>query len=181
MAHLWIQKTCESGRCWAALPLAGSAYQFIDGEPFVRRVGSRSARAGGVLLMRIVRDSAEQWFLLVPAAARLAINGRPPVLGAHALADRDEIRLRNRHRLYFSTERRPAVVPFPGAAHEMCCARCRKPIAQGTPAVACPACGAWCHEQDDLPCWSYEGSTHCPLCEQLTDPEAGFRWVPNGL
>lgn len=181
MAHLWIQKICEGGRRWAALPLAGSAYRLIEAEPFVRRASPRPAAANVVHLMRVVLDSVERWFLLVPPAARLAVNGRRPVIGVYVLADRDELRLRNGEHIFFSTERLPVVVPFPGAAREMSCARCRQPITRGAPAVRCPGCAAWCHASQAMPCWSYAGTTHCPLCDQSNDPEADFRWVPEGI
>ena len=133
------------------------------------------------MLARIAHETGEQWFLFVPAATRVTVNGQEPFLGAQVLADRDEIRLSSGRRLYFSTERLAQVVPFPGADHEVICARCRTPITKGTLAVACPACGAWCHQTQELPCWSYPGSTHCPLCDHPNALDAGFRWSPNDL
>jgi len=179
MAHFWFQKIIDDGKRWAALPLAGSSYQFTDAEPFVRRAGP--ARADREALVRIQQGGIEQWLLLIPPTIPLWVNGRQPLLGAHVLTERDEIRFRTGLRLYFSTERLPQVVAFPGGSREMCCARCRNPIARDTPAVACPTCGTWCHQTEELPCWRYPGSTQCPLCDQSNDPEAGFRWTPTDL
>lgn len=181
MAHFWIPKMSDAGPCWAALPLAGSAYRFVEAEPFLRRADPQPARADSEMLVRINRDAAEQWFLVLPPEARFWVNGREPLLGSQILADRDEIRLVNGRRLYFSTERLPQVLLFPGADHEIFCARCRNPIVKGALAVVCPACGAWCHQTEDLPCWSYPGTTRCPLCDQSNDAEASFRWTPERL
>src|SRR5438552_1751293 len=128
MAAIWTPKIKDNRRCWAALPLAGSAYRFTDAEPFVRRAETPAARAESEVLVRVINETQENWFLAVPRAARLWVNGRRPLLGAHALEERDEIRLANGLRLFFSTERLPQVVPFPGAAHEIICARCRTEI-----------------------------------------------------
>ncbi|MGD0258899.1 MAG: hypothetical protein ABSD29_03650 [Verrucomicrobiota bacterium] len=181
MAHLWIQKTSESGQCWAVQPLGGSTYRFAAAEPYIRRADSPTSPIASELLVRMVHESTEHWFLVVAPESRLRVNGRKALLGSTTLRDRDEIRLGNGQRLYFTTERLPQVVAFPGAAQEIFCARCRKPIERGSLAVACPACGAWCHQTEELPCWRYPGTTQCPLCDQSTDSEIGFRWSPNGL
>jgi len=182
MAHFWLVSARAAGACWAALPLSGSAYIFVDAEPFVRRVESLAEAARGAALLRVNGEAAaEQWLLVVPPGAKLRVNGSEMLLGAHILADRDELRLAGHRRLCFSTERLPRIIPFPGADHVIFCARCRGPIDKDSPAVLCPGCGAWCHQTDDLPCWSYPGTTRCPLCEQSNDPEAGFRWIPEAL
>jgi hypothetical protein len=181
MAHLWIQLSGAVGLRWAAVPLAGQLYRFVAAEPYVRRADAPCGPAGGELVVHINDEATDQWILLVPPKARVTVNGHKALLGSLPLRDRDELRLGNGQRLYFATERLPQVVAFPGAAQAIFCARCRNPIARGSLAVACPACGAWCHQTEDLPCWSYPGTMHCPLCDQSNDPEAGFRWSPNGL
>jgi hypothetical protein len=179
MAHLWLRKMDGERLRWAVLPLAGSSYQFIDTQPFIRR--SSPARADREALMRIQQDGVEHWLLVLPPTAQIWVNGRKPLLGAHVLTERDEIRGANGRRLYFSTERLQEVVLFPGGDREMCCARCRNQIAKDALALNCPGCGTWCHQSEELPCWRYSGSTHCPLCDQSNDPDAGFRWTPTEL
>jgi len=181
MAHLWIQASAGPGQGWAAVPLAGWAYRFMATAPYVRRAATGSDSAGGEMLVRIVRDSVEHWFLLVPPQGRLWVNGQPASLGVRALADRDEIRLRHGQRLYFSIERLPQIAPFPGAEREVPCGRCRKPIKEGTSAVLCPGCGTWCHQTEELPCWRYKDSSHCPVCNQSNGVEVDYRWSPVGL
>jgi hypothetical protein len=181
MAHFWIPKLNQDGQCWAALPLGGPSYRFMETEPFVRRVDAAPAGCASEILVRISHEAAERWFLVVAPGTRLWVNGQDAWLGARVLADRDEIRFANGRRLYFSSECLPQVLPFPGAAREVPCARCRNPIGIGVLSVACPTCKAWCHQTDDLPCWRYPGATHCPGCDQSNDPEVGFRWSPIGL
>lgn len=178
---LWIPKLDDGGAGWAALPLAGSAYRFTDTVPFVRRAEAPAGLGQNAMLVRVIQERAENWLLVVPRGARLWVNGQKPPLGVHALAERDEIRFGNGRRLYFSAERLPQVVPFPGAAQEIICARCRTPIAKGTPSVCCPGCGTWCHQSEELACWGYPGTTHCPLCDHPNDPEAGYRWTPDDV
>ena len=181
MAHIWIQKASDGGRCWAALPLTGSAYQFTGAEPYVRRAEGASAAAGGELLVRNDQEVAGQWLLFAPPESRLRVNGHKPVLGVLALRDRDELRLGTGQRLYLATERLPQIVAFPGTAQETICPRCWKRIEQGMPAVHCPNCGIWCHQLKDRPCWHYEGATTCPRCSQSNAADAGYRWWPEGL
>jgi hypothetical protein len=179
MAHFWIPKLIDARSCWGALPLGGSAYEFIDVDPFVRRVELPAATAGGEMLLRANGDAATaQWLLVDPPGDKLWVNGREVLLGAHLLADRDEMRFPNGRRLFFCTERLPRVIPFPGAAHEIFCSRCRNPIVKDSLAVECPGCASWSHQTGDLPCWNYPGTNHCALCDQSNDPDAGFRWAP---
>jgi len=165
--------------CWAALPLAGSTYGFTEVEPFVRRADP--AHAASELLVRISHETPEQWLLVVPPGARIWVNGHKPPLGAHALADHDEIRFVDGRRLYFSTERLPEIRPFPGGGKEGCCGRCRNPLEQGVLVVCCPQCATFCHQMEKLPCWRYKDTTSCPVCDQSNDPDAGFRWTPEGI
>ncbi len=146
-------------------------------EPYVRRAAKADGQAGDAMLLRSDRDGAESWFVLAPSASQLWVNGRQAHLGIRVLSDRDEIRLANGPRFYFSTERLAQVVPFPGADHEILCARCKMPIELGSAAVSCPACSKWCHARPDLPCWSYKESPVCPQCGRPTN-QAEFQWSP---
>lgn len=179
MALFWIPIMREGGPRWAALPLAGAAYAFVDDEPYVRRADPTSPQGSGEILLSLnARSARSQWLLVAAPGSRLAVNGNEVLLGAYALLDHDELRLANGRRLFFSTERLPSVVRFPRSDHEIRCARCDSEIAQGSPAVECTRCGAWCHQSDLLTCWRYEGTTHCPRCDQSNSSEAGFRWSP---
>jgi len=148
-------------------------------EPYVRRAAAESGPAAGEMLVRSDHGGAESWFVLATCAARLWVNGHQAPLGVRVLVDRDEIRLENGPRLYFSTERLAQVVPFPGADHEICCPRCGRLIVKGTPAVLCPNCAAWYHQKPPFSCWSYEAFMKCQLCGHSSEPEACFRWTPN--
>jgi hypothetical protein len=136
-----------------------------------------------VLLRQKGAPDGSTWMLLAPPEAGVHVNGLPLELGLRVLRDKDEIRLGERQRFFFSAEQVVQVVPFPGADQEVCCARCLDPIAPGATAVQCPnpACGAWHHQmpEKNLPCWSYTPT--CALCDQPTALDAGFRWTPEEL
>lgn len=105
----------------------------------------------------------------------LFVNGRP-ALPFHMLSDRDEIRF-GQETAYFSLDSVSEVVAFPAAGNQgLTCGRCHVPIPEGTPAVRCPRCGAWHHERDELPCWTYTET--CSACQQ---PTRGFSWAPEAL
>lgn len=202
MAHFWIEASE-----WALVNLAGDRYWLGGDPPWVHGVG-KGVPPGAPALVRIPAEPGESWVLVAsagppPTGARrrarlpagqgtaaaagavpplpVAINGAAPGLGLVVLRDRDEVRLASGRRLFFSTERLPQIVPFPGSERALICARCRTAIAPGALAVCCPGCGTWCHQSAELPCWRYEGTTHCPLCAQSNDPEAGYRWTPEVL
>lgn len=181
VAHFWIRRTRDNGPGWAAVPLTGRSYQFVDAEPYARRADGTAAIVGGAMVLHIDDEAADQWILIAAPGAGLRVNGREALLGALPLRDRDEIRLPDGQRLYFATERLPEVVVLPKAAQKTICPRCCDPIEQGTPAVNCPCCGIWCHQRNDRPCWHYEGASTCPRCSQSNAPDAGYRWWPDGL
>jgi len=97
------------------------------------------------------------------------------------LEDKDEIRTAGAGSLIFSTERRACVEPFPGMDRPAMCPRCGTEIEVNTPAVRCPGCGVWHHQNIDneLPCWTYAET--CATCDQPTDLGTDFRWTPEGL
>jgi hypothetical protein len=102
--------------------------------------------------VRIIRDCAEHWFVLIAPDGPVWVSGQQAFPGVRVLADKDELRLRDGQRLHFSTEHLPEVTPIPGAGHEMYYRRCLKLIEKRTSAVACPACGVCYHQPEDLPC-----------------------------
>jgi hypothetical protein len=103
--------------------------------------------------------------------------------GLCVLGDRDEIRMGGELR-YFSTETLASVEAFPGAERAVFCGRCRQKIEAGTPAVCCPGCGIWYHqdesanlaESERLPCWTY--SEKCAFCGHPTALDTVFAWTP---
>ncbi len=163
MAQLWIYEGGE----WAWLPLASSYVPF-------RRPGGREPWAALI-------EADGQWAVIASSAADVRVNGLPLDLGVRALDDRDELRINedgDKRHFFFSSERETAVEPFPGAEREVICLRCRQPIEKDDPAVRCPGCGAWYHQSDRYPCFTY--STSCPRCGGETALGAGFRWTPEG-
>lgn len=171
MAHLWEKR----GSDWAVAPLGEEAICVLaDDGPTI----AEGDRRDGVLLLRA---GSGQWVLLCDREAGVRVNGGPPVSSIVALRNRDEIirpagNTGRLQRYFFSTEGLAQAVPFPDGADEMGCARCGQPLETGDLAVQCPACASWHHAGDALPCWQYDD--HCAVCDQPTDLEAGYRWVP---
>ena len=102
------------------------------------------------------------------------INGLAMPAGLRVLADRDEIRV-NHERFYFSSQD-PLVVEIRNG-EAVACPRCSGMLEPGTPAVRCH-CGAWFHQSDDQPCFTY-GET-CPLCNASSQLDAE-PWDPSGI
>ena len=119
------------------------------------------------------------WVLLVAEAAPVRVNGSAVVGGIRALDDRDEIRGPSVAQCFLSTEQLASVVLSPGGERPMFCPRCKLPIEAATPAVRCPVCGIWHHQDDMHPCWSY--SEECAVCRHDTDLDRGYRWSPEEL
>lgn len=183
MAHIWIQEA-ESDE-WVARVLEREAVTGIELRP-LRITRPRESRAFAPLEVSCAdRDGMRRWVLMVARQASALINGRPCPAGIRALRDRDELVVEG-GRLYFSSEEMAAIVPFPGREDEgagrgPCCARCKGPLAKGGPAVRCPACGSW-HHQDEAaqrPCWTYVAS--CAVCSHATAFAPEFRWSPEHL
>jgi hypothetical protein len=179
MAHFW---TKLDPACWAVLPLAGTAYAFMDVRPYVRRIKLPAGPGTLAVLVRTQAESGNAWILVASPGAGTRVNGEEPLLSVTLIHDRDEIYVGNGRRFYFSTERLPCVEPFPGAAQQVACGRCHQQIAVNSPTVACPGCGTVCHESDEMHCWTYAGTTTCPLCDYPNNlPDADYRWCPDDL
>ncbi len=178
MSHLWIQNQ-EVG--WANYPLQAGHHLLSPTarEPVCMQPAFRPEKFAALVGCYQNPAGGENWILKCSARARVRINGRPVYIGMHILKDRDEIALASSARFYFSTEELARVVPFPGAARPVFCTRCRSEIAKGSLAVRCPTCHSWCHQSKDKPCWLY-GPT-CPLDDQPTALDAGYRWTPEEL
>lgn len=163
MAVLWERKTDG----WGARRLDGSLLELLPAPP---QSASCAAR-----LIRAEAGGSPVWALIAPANSDVRVNSRAAHAGLCVLSDRDEIRSGAAVR-YFSTETLAEVVPFPGAARAVYCARCRQEIQVGAPAVCCPNCGIWYNQSAELPCWTY--TEKCTFCGHPTALDAGFSWTP---
>jgi hypothetical protein len=151
VAHLWKLESCS----WSLHPL------------------THTATLGAATL---VRADGARWLLLGPSTIR--VNGAALATGIAVLRDRDELWI-DGARMFFSTETRATVVPFPGGPRPLRCPRCTKPIAAGTSAVACPRCGVWHHQNDERGCWLY--SAVCSSCDHPTALDASYGFDPTVL
>jgi hypothetical protein len=180
MAVLWVQRQDgqDGSEQWAVASLDGFDALRLSEDPdrSVRARRGESASAEGALLLRQEELGEETWVLMAQSAR---INGLSLDLSMRVLRDKDEISVGGNQRFFYSAERLVCVVPFPGAEHEVFCPRCQQRVEKDTPAVKCPGCGAWHHQSDELPCWTYGGT--CTLCDQPTALDAGYRWTPEDL
>jgi hypothetical protein len=184
MSHIWFPQP-RGG--WTFLPLSGEAYELLVGSPG-RLAARRAARTsgegsrGGVRLLRSSRADGDIWALAASPECELSLNGLPVPAGLRVLRDRDEVRLAGGGRIFFSTERPAAIESYPeplDGTQEGSCPRCKDKIDPGSPAVRCPGCGVWHHQSEMLPCWTY--AERCFLCDQSTELDSGFRFVPEGI
>jgi len=181
MSYLWFEDTsvadADAGESipWAVAPLDGArfALEESEGEDLPLR---RASDAADVLLMR-GGEAGESGWVLLSRMGGVRVNGSV-VLGLRQLRDRDEISVPRAGRFFFSTEHLAEIEPFPGADREIRCPRCTKPILKDTPAVRCPKCDLW-HHQDERPCWTY--AAQCASCDHVTELPSRFDWTPDGL
>lgn len=176
MARVW-QTNDEHG--WVAIEIVDAAVFAAGTIAIADPCSACRPRA------HIVHTSEGSWVLTAPPDLGVTINGRPLKNGLRVLQDRDSIRVPGSSTCFFSTERLAAVEPLP-ILEEIYCPRCKLPIEQDGPAVCCPSCGVWHHEQAapdagrELLCWTYTDT--CALCDQATDLDAAqFRWTPGSL
>ena len=153
MASIWIRN--DSGevvetplRGWVAVLRAGHGV-------------ARGGRRRGVMLVRTGSDPNAPWALIAGPTLHASINGERVLTGIRVLDSRDEIRC-GPLAAVFSDEHLARVEPFPDAGQPVRCARCTCDIAPASPAVRCPACSSWYHQQEhgDFPCW-----TAVPFCQ----------------
>lgn len=161
MAHLW--RNDASGWSLAMLDERGATLD--DGRVLVRRAG----RADGA------------WLLLAAPAARVAVNGDAPLAGVAVLRDRDAIRAGD-ELVFFAARGVAAVVALGEAAAadpDARCARCCRRFTAEAHVVRCPACGAFHHQDDALPCWTY--AERCAACVAPASLDVAPRWSPEEL
>lgn len=174
MAHLWIQ-TC--GGEHGVLTLELDQYEL---PAAVHRVLDRDGGAArAAMLLRVDRSSS--WTLVVDRNSAVEVNGAPVTAGLRVLEDRDEIRLAGGAPIWFSTESLARVEPAPAfAGRKRRCPRCSDPIEAGSPAVCCPRCGVFSHEQQDRACFTYQKAP-CAACGEFSELDGSFHWTPEGL
>lgn len=174
MAHLWIRGTSgwDAQRLDAAeSDLAAVAIRLSpEAEPGMT---TRNAPR----LIRIDADGSPVWAMVSSCCFDVCVNGSRLISGLRVLADRDEIRAGG-VQYFFSTETLAVLEEFPGLEHEIFCGRCRQLIQAGSPAVRCPGCQIWYHQNDSdgLGCWTY--SAKCNFCPSPTPLDTGFTWTP---
>ena len=127
------------------------------------------------------KTDEDRWLLFTGATAAVWVDGAPQSLGIYHLADGQEILVKGAGVVVLTTEKLPRITALPDSGTEVICPRCKTEIDPGTDAVRCPTCGIWHHEREDLPCWTYEHSTHCAMCAQATALDGGLRRIPEGL
>jgi hypothetical protein len=153
------------------------AYALLDLPPLPTALASCDASGAPALLMCGPRS---RWLVLARGGWDVMLNGLPLLTGFHLLRDRDELRLAGGARGFFSDETQAVLEPFPGADQALFCPRCSLEIESRQPAVRCPQCQIWHHqdEPNELPCWTHV--ENCTMCSHPTALESGFRWTPEG-
>lgn len=126
------------------------------------------------LQLKFVPLKSGRYGLLV--VGRVTVNG-VPALPLRVLQDKDEIRIIDGERLYFSSDGPAEVIQFSGGT-SVRCGRCQGPMQEGKGAVCCPRCGAWHHQTGELPCWTCDQQCSGSGCGR---PTSGAAWQPESL
>jgi hypothetical protein len=173
---------------WGIAPLEAATYVAGPNGLHPPQAGDdRQSPCGcGALLARLGDPRDAAWLLLASPDCAVRVNGEPVTLGARLLRHQDEMVLRRgpagaTWRGYFSAERSARVQPFPGDEPAVC-PRCKHPILPGKPAVKCPYCGVFHHNEPEgqRNCWTY--SAHCATgCGQTTELDGQLHWTPEEL
>lgn len=174
MSQLFVK--AEDGE-WALLRLEESGFLLTSDPPCRIADPKKIASIRSQVLLTL--GPGGRWLLTWGADRDVRIQGLPQRLGLRVLEHRDEIRVEGAGTIWFSSEKRPEIVPFPGAEDPVYCARCKTPMDEGDPAVRCPGCDLWYHEKKDRNCWTY--SDKCVFCGHLTALDAELAWTPTGV
>jgi hypothetical protein len=184
---LWVKSLADE---WSVLPLEGGEIDLCTSPPRSRRTGQEGGderedgdMPAGVALLRASGLSEDVWVVVVAASATVRVNGQAVAAGMRALEDRDEIKVERLDDVFFSTETLVSVAPAPASERPLICARCRRVVVEGDPAVCCPGCGVWHHQtesEEEFPCWTH--GERCAACDvRPTDLGAGYDWSPEEL
>lgn len=180
MAHWWT----HTGDGWLATPLDSYAEQALkltgDAAAPVAAPDVDEELHGCVLLVRAA-DSRDAWAVAANGST-VRVNGEPILAGLRRLHDFDLVALPGRRVAVFSSERLAQVQPLPAAGGPVHCARCGGSIEEGAPAVACPQCGVWYHQDGNdanYQCWTF--ATHCAFDDTPTALGGSFRRTPEDL
>lgn len=150
---------------WQRIPLDAGALALPGGD-------------GSTRLLRITEGRGPaRWIVVQPASGVATRNGVRMGLCVAVVEHGDCLRAQpGAAPLWFSSEARPRVETCsgpPGAS----CARCRQPLRHDRPAVRCPRCDVWHHEDgSEQACWTY--ASRCARCEQPTSLGGALRWLP---
>ncbi|MCX6538591.1 MAG: hypothetical protein NT151_06635 [Acidobacteria bacterium] len=168
MASLWMRG--ETGKK-VEVPIGGRTVALTAG-PGV----ATAAPSAGTTLIRAGAEPSSPWVLIADHAVHATVNGEPIPTGIRVLDSRDEIRC-GPTAAVFTDEHHARVEPFPGAANPVRCARCTCDIAPASPAIRCPVCNSWYHQQEhgDFPCWTAVPFCQACGCATTTD---GDGWEP---
>ncbi len=177
MAHLWIPAVHDDAAAHDADATVNDGAT-AGGQPrwSRRSLDAETEIFSAARLLRCATPDGERWVIIGPPSVR--VNGLALDGGIAVLRDRDELCC-NGERVFFSTETLAVVTPYPDGERTIACGRCGLPIEAASPAVACPWCGLWHHQRDDLPCWTH--IEKCSRCDQATALDADFTWTPEEL
>jgi hypothetical protein len=137
------------------------------GELTLTRAAATRIGPGAILV--VAREASDDAVALVADPMHQAlVNGHQVPLGLRVLRRSDECRTDDGILWRFLGDHGPIAVAFASPKSPVRCRRCMVEIDVGTPAVRCPACRQWFHEQATLRCWS-----SIPLCGHCGHPTAG--------
>ena len=193
MAHLWT--TTEEAGDWIpkpfqefeASPAGNDSQRAKNPAGHVQSAGQVMNReVTGAAIVRADEGQNANWLLVVEPTARVFLNGATVPVGIAQLSEKDEIMVVAAEgapvrRFYFSDERLACIEPLLGS-EAVSCPRCKLAINPGDPAVQCPSCHVWHHQDPDAgkPCWTY--AEKCAACHtQTTAMDAGYSWSPEEL
>lgn len=176
--HFWIE---AAERDWAIqTPTGECCVRLGDGVEARLTPPYGQLAAEDVRVLPVAKGAGSpEWVLVAGQQVRLHLNGEPLQLGLRVLRHKDEIRIGGQ-RCYFSTEELAKVIAFEGLAQPVFCPRCKEKIEPGDLCVRCPNCGAYHHQSERFPCWTYAPT--CAVCgQQSTELDAGYSWTPEML
>ena len=137
MAHFWIKNSDET---WAVVALEATRYALRADLEYAVSASQQGGHDGVEALTLPLRGGDDGAFALLgrDTQGTVAVNGAPLHTGMRVLRDRDEIRLHDGRRLFFSTECLTQIAPYPKDESAALCPRCKMEIRPGQRAVRCP-------------------------------------------